>query len=106
MLKEIWILITVTAVLNSIYTAQEWFSDLKSTRTKKKSIKIWKFEIRLHSMVVKKLNWGIKIVFEYYDIMFGGYLGSYNQFHNILRLFNVLPNFPFTTSETVADYYL
>ena len=57
-------------------------------------------------MVVKKLNSGIKIVFEYYDIMFGGYLGSYNHFHNILRLFDVLPNFPFTTSETMADYYL
>ena len=30
----------------------------------------------------------------------------YNQFHNILRLFDVLPNFPFTTSETIGDYYL
>ena len=29
-----------------------------------------------------------------------------NQFHNILRLFDVLPNFPFTTSETIGDYYL
>ena len=26
-----------------------------------------------------------------------------NQFHNILRLFDVLPNFPFTTSETMGD---
>ena len=26
---------------------------------------------------------------------------SYNHFHNILRLFDVLPNFPFTTSETM-----
>ena len=32
--------------------------------------------------------------------------GSYNQFHNILRLLDVLPNFPFTTSETMGDYYL
>ena len=31
---------------------------------------------------------------------------SYNQLHNILRLFDVLPNFPFTTSETMHDYYL
>ena len=31
---------------------------------------------------------------------------SYNQFHNILRLFDVLPNFPFTTSETMCDNYL
>ena len=31
---------------------------------------------------------------------------TYNHFHNILRLFDVLPNFPFTTSETMGDYYL
>ena len=31
---------------------------------------------------------------------------TYNQFHNILRLFDVLPSFPFTTSETMGDYYL
>ena len=30
----------------------------------------------------------------------------YNRFHNILRLFVVLPNFSFTTSETMRDYYL
>ena len=29
-----------------------------------------------------------------------------NQFHNILRLFDVLANFVFTTSETVGHYYL
>ena len=27
-----------------------------------------------------------------------------NQFHNVLRLFGVLPIFPFTTSETMCDY--
>ena len=32
--------------------------------------------------------------------------GSYSQFHNILKLFDVLPNFSFTTSETRCDYYL
>ena len=31
---------------------------------------------------------------------------SYSHFHNILRLFDVLTNFPFTTSETICDYYL
>ena len=31
---------------------------------------------------------------------------TYNHFHNILRLTNVLPNFLFTTSETMRDYYL
>ena len=30
----------------------------------------------------------------------------YNHFHNILRHFDVLPNFSFTTSETMRDYYL
>ena len=29
-----------------------------------------------------------------------------NQFHKILILFDVLLNFPFTTSETMGDYYL
>ena len=33
-------------------------------------------------------------------------LKTYNQFHNILRLFDVLLNFPFTTSETMCDYSL
>ena len=31
---------------------------------------------------------------------------SYNHFQNILRLFDVLSNFPFTTSEMMDDYYL
>ena len=30
----------------------------------------------------------------------------YGHFHNILRLSDVLPNFPFTTSETIRDYYI
>ena len=30
----------------------------------------------------------------------------YNPGHNILRLFDVLPNFPFTISKTMPDYYL
>ena len=29
-----------------------------------------------------------------------------NNFHTILRHFDVLPNFPFTTSETMDDYHL
>ena len=31
---------------------------------------------------------------------------TYSQLHTILRLFDVLPNFPFTKSETMLDYYL
>ena len=32
----------------------------------------------------------------------------YNQFHIILRLFDALPDFPFTTieTETMRDFYL
>ena len=30
------------------------------------------------------------------------YKSNHNQFHNISRLFNVLPNFPFTASETMG----
>ena len=30
---------------------------------------------------------------------------NYNYFHNILRLFDVLTNFPFTPSETMSGYY-
>ena len=32
--------------------------------------------------------------------------GTYNHFHNILELFDVLPNFPFNISLTMRDYYL
>ena len=30
---------------------------------------------------------------------------SCNRFHNILRFVDVFSNFPFTTSETMCDYY-
>ena len=33
-------------------------------------------------------------------------LKNYNHFHAILTLFAVLTNFPFTTSETMRNYYL
>ena len=32
--------------------------------------------------------------------------GTYNHFRNILRFFDVLPNFTFTTSETTRNNYL
>ena len=34
------------------------------------------------------------------------FIFDFNHFHDILRLFDVLPNFPFTTSETMRDYHL
>ena len=30
----------------------------------------------------------------------------YSQFYNVLRLFDILPNFSFSTSETMHDYCL
>ena len=33
-------------------------------------------------------------------------IDTYNQFYKILRLFDVLPNFPSTISETMCRYYL
>ena len=33
-------------------------------------------------------------------------LRKLQHFHNILRLFDALTNFRFTTSETMRDYYL
>ena len=41
-----------------------------------------------------------------FQIRFFARINGYNQFHNILRLFDVLPNFPFITSEKMGDYYL
>ena len=35
------------------------------------------------------------------NLLYRDQIVSYNRFHNILRLFDVLPNFPFTTSETM-----
>ena len=29
----------------------------------------------------------------------------YNHFHSIFRHFDVFPNYPFATSETMCDYY-
>ena len=29
----------------------------------------------------------------------------YKHFHKILKLFDVLPNFPFTTNKTMRDYW-
>ena len=44
-------------------------------------------------------HWNIKYFQKFCDFY-------YNFFHNILRLFDVLINFPFTSSEKIRDYYL
>ena len=41
-----------------------------------------------------------------FRVTLSSYLSGYNHFHNILRLFDVLSNFLFTTSEMMRDYYL
>ena len=33
-------------------------------------------------------------------------LVTFSHFHNILRFLDILPNFPFTTSEKIRDYHL
>ena len=58
----------------------------------------------LMSSVHKKffdLIWQVAFKLEYFVCQ-----GNYNHLHNILRLFDVLPNFSFTTSETNCSYYL
>ena len=41
-----------------------------------------------------------------YLFTFGKTVFIYKHFHNILRLFDVLSNFRFSTSKTMCDYYL
>ena len=59
--------------------------------------------------MLNKLHFSNEVFFNcpgwYYQVL-KFHSTNYNQFHNILRLFDVLPNFAFTTSETMSDYYL
>ena len=50
------------------------------------------------------LNISLKVLITYKKINTN--MKTYNHFHNILRIFDVLANFPYTTSETMRDYYL
>ena len=47
--------------------------------------------INCRTKIIKTRNWKLK---------------TCNHFHNILRLFDVLTNFPLSASETMGDYYL
>ena len=38
------------------------------------------------------------------NFLFKVKFGTYNYFHHVLSPFNVLPNFPITTSEPKCDY--
>ena len=55
-----------------------------------------KFTMFILTILTYSLSRSLEIIF----------FTTHNPFHNILRLFDVLPNFPFTTSETMGDYYL
>ena len=59
-----------------------------------------------YSIIFYFLQWTIKYNFfeKYYNFVLK--MHANNQFHNILTIFDVLPNFPFTTNETMGDYYL
>ena len=54
------------------------------------------------------LSFSLFLQLAFYNYLFSIFTLSwfYNHFHNILRLFDVLPNFLFTKSETICDYYL
>ena len=53
----------------------------------------------MESLIAEFFQFSVKIIKSFV-------LSSYNHFHKILRLFDVLPNFSFTTSETMQNYYL
>ena len=60
-------------------------------------------------ILIVKVNWKRKTCSLHYHFYKKANLiemTTCNHFHNILRLFDVVPNFPFTTSETKRDYYL
>ena len=46
-----------------------------------------------------------EVLYMYSEILFLLH-SNYNHFDDILRLFDVLANFPFSTSEAMRDYYL
>ena len=62
---------------------------------------------RHKSNEIRDKYFSLSIFINYFDLFLGkNGLDTYNHFHNILRLFDILRNVPFTTSETMRDYYL
>ena len=69
----------------------------------------WKISFRL--LGLKRLTKLYKVMYTMmstpsHHVKIMEYLPNIWYFESILRLFDVLPNFPFTTSETIRDYYL
>ena len=74
------------------------------------------FLLAMESLCINLQDFTLKKIYRYYTFTVKIYdyimvkiicvWWTYNQFHNILRLFDALPNFPFATSEIMGDYYL
>ena len=75
--------------------------EITGTFYEKELQKIEQQEFRIEK-VIKKKGDKLYVKWKGYDNSFN----SCNHFHNILRLFDVLPDFSFTTSEMMGDYYL
>ena len=75
--------------------------EITGTFYEKELQKIDQQEFRIEK-VIKKKGDKLYVKWKGYDNSFN----SCNHFHNILRLFDVLPDFSFTTSEMMCDYYL
>ena len=88
----------ITAQILDIYERLNYMQTLQGTSFRNKY---------LHKL---KIFW-IVIQAETYNFMikmlcFSSYNIYNNHFQNILILFDVLPNFPFITGQTMYDYYL
>ena len=65
---------------------------------------LWLIKYSSKFVFIGKRSWNSECPGLWYALVFE--LTSYKQFHNNLRIFDLLPNFTFTTSETMGDYYL
>ena len=68
----------------------------------KKFLIFWKLKPRKNSLYFRKRNF---LIFWERYIQNPRHIQNYNHGHNILRIFDVLPSFPFTISETKPDYW-
>ena len=80
---------TKTTLLSSVFLVNNIASQQRSQTKMKRTLV---YLVYYHVVVVES-----KVLYE---------IKSYNHFHNILRLFDVLTNFPFIASETIHNYYL
>ena len=82
-----------------------WHIEIVLTAAEKKVSQMFFFFF----VTIYSLSFSSKVCFYLFvNIIFlhSLFVHTHNQFQNILRLYNVLPNFPFTGSETMCNYYL